>query len=268
MFIVLRAAFGCTLACMTLGCVPQAVGDATKLRESEVGECRRLYPNAEQRPVLPRVKCVGDATVKSSRVGSAIWLPEPRPRRTGSSPNDPACRTIRRRKAHRSRICGREGPPSKRRRQQRANGQAIVSQPNSRPQRLQPKPSPLLSRCTARPSAAPPPATEIDPLFSWPSPEVGPVVWANRKSRVPAQGRLDSADFRRDNPRAASAAHHSHRNFLRCLPGDYFCNTQKKGRPAKSLILLVPLPRLERGTPRSTIWCSNQLSYSGQRQMQ
>jgi hypothetical protein len=32
-----------------------------------------------------------------------------------------------------------------------------------------------------------------------------------------------------------------------------------------SLILLVPLPRLERGTPRSTIWCSNQLSYSGER---
>jgi hypothetical protein len=32
-----------------------------------------------------------------------------------------------------------------------------------------------------------------------------------------------------------------------------------------SLILLVPLPRLERGTPRSTIWCSNQLSYSGAR---
>lgn len=30
------------------------------------------------------------------------------------------------------------------------------------------------------------------------------------------------------------------------------------------LILVVPLPRLERGTPRSTIWCSNQLSYSGE----
>lgn len=26
---------------------------------------------------------------------------------------------------------------------------------------------------------------------------------------------------------------------------------------------LVPTPRLERGTPRSTIWCSNQLSYVG-----
>src|SRR4051794_36808323 len=25
---------------------------------------------------------------------------------------------------------------------------------------------------------------------------------------------------------------------------------------------MVQLPRLERGTPRSTIWCSNQLSYS------
>jgi hypothetical protein len=29
------------------------------------------------------------------------------------------------------------------------------------------------------------------------------------------------------------------------------------------LIFLVPLARLERATPRSTIWCSNQLSYSG-----
>ncbi len=36
----------------------------------------------------------------------------------------------------------------------------------------------------------------------------------------------------------------------------------------KLLILLVPLPRLERGTPRSTIWCSNQLSYSGEREAQ
>ena len=26
---------------------------------------------------------------------------------------------------------------------------------------------------------------------------------------------------------------------------------------------MVPPPRLERGTPRSTIWCSNQLSYGG-----
>ena len=26
---------------------------------------------------------------------------------------------------------------------------------------------------------------------------------------------------------------------------------------------MVPTPRLERGTPRSTIWCSNQLSYVG-----
>ena len=31
----------------------------------------------------------------------------------------------------------------------------------------------------------------------------------------------------------------------------------------KYLIFLVPPPRLERGTPRSTIWCSNQLSYGG-----
>lgn len=29
---------------------------------------------------------------------------------------------------------------------------------------------------------------------------------------------------------------------------------------ANALILMVPPPRLERGTPRSTIWCSNQLS--------
>ncbi len=35
-------------------------------------------------------------------------------------------------------------------------------------------------------------------------------------------------------------------------------------RAHKPLILMVPLPRLERGTPRSTIWCSNQLSYSGE----
>ena len=28
---------------------------------------------------------------------------------------------------------------------------------------------------------------------------------------------------------------------------------------------MVPPPRLERGTPRSTIWCSNQLSYGGTR---
>lgn len=31
---------------------------------------------------------------------------------------------------------------------------------------------------------------------------------------------------------------------------------------ALSLKRVVQLPRLERGTPRSTIWCSNQLSYS------
>ena len=37
----------------------------------------------------------------------------------------------------------------------------------------------------------------------------------------------------------------------------------KGAKELKRLILLVPLPRLERGTPRSTIWCSNQLSYSG-----
>jgi hypothetical protein len=30
---------------------------------------------------------------------------------------------------------------------------------------------------------------------------------------------------------------------------------------------VVPTPRLERGTPRSTIWCSNQLSYVGTRRV-
>ena len=48
-----------------------------------------------------------------------------------------------------------------------------------------------------------------------------------------------------------------------CLLGDYWVRFAGFEKPLKSLILMVPLPRLERGTPRSTIWCSNQLSYSG-----
>ena len=62
-----------------------------------------------------------------------------------------------------------------------------------------------------------------------------------------------------------AAAGYSHRDcpvltFFRRLKG-------RSGKTrSKSLILMVPLPRLERGTPRSTIWCSNQLSYSGVRE--
>ena len=48
-----------------------------------------------------------------------------------------------------------------------------------------------------------------------------------------------------------------------CLLGDYWVRFAGFEKPLNSLILMVPLPRLERGTPRSTIWCSNQLSYSG-----
>ena len=70
MFAAPRAAFGCALVCMTLGCVPQGVSDSSKLLDSEVAECRRLYPDAEQRPVLPRVKCIGEATVKAARVNA------------------------------------------------------------------------------------------------------------------------------------------------------------------------------------------------------
>jgi hypothetical protein len=51
----------------------------------------------------------------------------------------------------------------------------------------------------------------------------------------------------------------------RCLHSAYTGEGGLIAMLAKSLILLVPLPRLERGTPRSTIWCSNQLSYSGER---
>ena len=53
--------------------------------------------------------------------------------------------------------------------------------------------------------------------------------------------------------------------FLRCLHSAYKREERLTVMLANLLILLVPLPRLERGTPRSTIWCSNQLSYSGER---
>lgn len=68
MFVIHRVALCCALSCSLLGCVPQAIKDLTKMLDSELEECRRLYPNPDQRPVSPRMKCIGDATVKSSRV--------------------------------------------------------------------------------------------------------------------------------------------------------------------------------------------------------
>ena len=68
MLTISRAALGCALACMLLGCLPAAVSDAQKLRETEIEECHRLYPNP--RPVLPRMKCIGDALVKVARVAA------------------------------------------------------------------------------------------------------------------------------------------------------------------------------------------------------
>ncbi len=63
------------------------------------------------------------------------------------------------------------------------------------------------------------------------------------------------------SPEALSSGVQRYR--LRCLHSAYLCNENLTGNSANPLILMVPLPRLERGTPRSTIWCSNQLSYSG-----
>ncbi len=51
------------------------------------------------------------------------------------------------------------------------------------------------------------------------------------------------------------------RMFDFCLPGAY--RSERADIAANTLIFMVPPPRLERGTPRSTIWCSNQLSYGG-----
>lgn len=43
------------------------------------------------------------------------------------------------------------------------------------------------------------------------------------------------------------------------------CPSGRRDAPGMSQVFdfMVPPPRLERGTPRSTIWCSNQLSYGG-----
>ena len=46
------------------------------------------------------------------------------------------------------------------------------------------------------------------------------------------------------------------------LPNSAFREADREQEEDKLLIEMVQLPRLERGTPRSTIWCSNQLSYS------
>ena len=53
---------------------------------------------------------------------------------------------------------------------------------------------------------------------------------------------------------------HSRMPFLRAYPREsqeMVFDAHEKAF-AFSLILLVPPPRIERGTPRSTIWCSNQ----------
>src|SRR5690606_22736804 len=47
------------------------------------------------------------------------------------------------------------------------------------------------------------------------------------------------------------------------VSGDGCTRRVRKETTANMLIFMVPTPRLERGTPRSTIWCSNQLSYVG-----
>jgi hypothetical protein len=78
MFALLRAAFGCTFAFIAAGCVSQAGNDTARLREisalsdSEIQECKRLYPDPNARPVSPRVKCIGDATVRAARAAAKI----------------------------------------------------------------------------------------------------------------------------------------------------------------------------------------------------
>ena len=63
----------------------------------------------------------------------------------------------------------------------------------------------------------------------------------------------------RARPKGLPAAHIDARAPETPLPRR--ASPRRTTRPSDEI--LVPPPRLERGTPRSTIWCSNQLSYGG-----
>jgi hypothetical protein len=85
------------------------------------------------------------------------------------------------------------------------------------------------------------------------------------QSRLP--GRSDSPPCSRyaDLPNQGIIVHAE--NYRAMFPMRFpiaFYRTQQRSCSRSSHRLgMVPPPRLERGTPRSTIWCSNQLSYGG-----
>jgi hypothetical protein len=46
---------------------------AAAAMETELNACRGLYPNENQRPVMPRMRCMTDAWIKFSRAGQGLW---------------------------------------------------------------------------------------------------------------------------------------------------------------------------------------------------
>ncbi len=94
--------------------------------------------------------------------------------------------------------------------------------------------------------------------WRWPSSVAGP----SARHRLPGAGKgavtnLPGPVTLQDLPEM----HRIHAGNMGRIMRD--CPGTLGSRTASRLEIMVPTPRLERGTPRSTIWCSNLLSYVG-----